>query len=86
MFFDKHVAVLNLDLRTRLYKDVYLSLQGGAVREGSDFEDFISGPHGLSLGAAGELGYDSVIGPVKASLHWSDIAGWGAYLSVGFDF
>ena len=86
MFFDKHVAVLNLDLRTRLYKDVYLSLQGGAVREGSDFEDLISGPHGLSLGAAGELGYDSVIGPVKASLHWSDIAGWGAYLSVGFDF
>ena len=37
-------------------------------------------------GAALELGYDSVVGPVKANVHWSDFIGLGAYVSVGFDF
>jgi hypothetical protein len=38
------------------------------------------------LGFCGELAYDSLIGPVRARLQWSDFRGWSAYVGVGFDF
>ncbi len=33
-----------------------------------------------------EAAYDTVVGPVKFNLHWSNIHKWGAYISLGFDF
>ena len=36
----------------------------------------------LGLGAA----YDTVVGPLKLNVHWSNIHKWGAYISLGFDF
>lgn len=33
-----------------------------------------------------EAAYDTFAGPVKFNLHWSNLQGWGAHLSLGFDF
>ena len=33
-----------------------------------------------------QAAYDTIIGPVKLNVHWSNTQGWGAYLGVGFDF
>ncbi|MBR1632808.1 MAG: patatin-like phospholipase family protein [Bacteroidales bacterium] len=83
-----HALVLNLDLRANIFKNTYLSLQGGYIKEGAaldpEFEAAALRP--TYYGAALELGYDSLVGPVKANVHWSDFIGLGAYVSVGFDF
>ena len=41
-------------------------------------------PDCWALGA--EAAYDTIVGPFKFNLHWSSFQGWGAYLSLGFDF
>ncbi len=83
-----HALVLNLDLRANIFKNTYLSLQGGYIKEGEHldpkFEAKAMRP--TYYGAALELGYDSIIGPIKANVHWSDFVGIGAYVGVGFDF
>ena len=38
------------------------------------------------LGAALELAYDSLVGPVRVRLQWSDFRGWSGYVGIGFDF
>ncbi len=80
------VAVLNLDFRARLAKNFYSSLMAGYMMDcdglPSSFKEL--GP--TYLGFCGELAYDSLIGPVRARLQWSDFRGWSAYVGVGFDF
>ena len=41
-------------------------------------------PDCFAFGA--EAGYDTIVGPIKFNVHWSNFQGWGAYLSLGFDF
>ena len=78
--------VLNLDLRARIFKDTYATLQGGLLSDNDDLPtewEYLSPTY---LGAAAELAYDSLIGPVRARLQWSDFRGWSAYVGIGFDF
>ncbi len=41
-------------------------------------------PECWAVGA--EAAYNTIVGPFKFNLHWSNFQGWGAYLSLGFDF
>ena len=41
-------------------------------------------PGGWGLGL--EAAYDTIGGPIRLGLHWSDRQGWGAFLTLGFDF
>ena len=78
--------VMNLDLRARLFKDVYLSAQGGYIKDSPHFLISMKGLAPSIWGAALELGYNSIIGPVKAKVQWCDKTGLGAYMGIGFDF
>jgi len=78
-------SVLNLDFRAQLDKNFYASLLGGYFTDCdvvTSFREFAP----TYVGVAGELAYDSLIGPVRARLQWSNFRGWSAYIGVGFDF
>jgi len=66
--------------------NLYVSAMAGALQYdnsvGSLVRDLRPDVWALGLGAA----YDTVVGPVKFNLHWSNIHKWGAYISLGFDF
>lgn len=80
------VMVLNLDLRARLAKNLYTTLQGGYFNDNDGMPNELRDLKPTYVGIAGELAYDSLIGPVRARLQWSDYRGWSAYVGVGFDF
>ena len=83
---EKSCMVINLDIRANIFKNTFLSLQGGYIwtdRE-LDFKTLDLSPK--YYGAAVELGYDAFIGPVKAKVQWSNFLKWQAYVSTGFDF
>lgn len=86
MPLENFAVVLNLDLRARLMKDVYLSAQGGYIKDSPHFLLSMKGLSPSVWGAALELGYNSIIGPVKAKVQWSDREGLAAYMGIGFDF
>ena len=83
---DDYAYDLTLDLRARLADNLYASVKGGLVQGTTGFsamfKEFVPDIWGVAL----ELGYDSVAGPLKGSVMWSDITGLGAYLSLGYDF
>lgn len=81
-----HVAVANLDLRFKASKNLYLSAQGGYVRDGQNFSDLVSSFKPSMYGFAGVLGYDTIVGPLQFAVRWSDRIGWKVYASIGFDF
>jgi NTE family protein len=83
------LAVGGADIRFKLFKNNYLS---GVFNYAATFDDFndiskwgsqVSDYFGCGL----QYVYNSIIGPVKANIHWSSYNHRvGAYLSVGFDF
>jgi len=83
---DDYSLVGNLDLRAAVAKNTYVSLQGGYVKSAANFKDMISDLSPTFYGFALELGYDSILGPIKANVHWSDFMGIGTYFGLGFDF
>ncbi len=80
------LALLRLDARVRILKNHYVSLMGNA---GYTFDGFNeSAAKGDWLGGVG-LGYayNSIVGPLKATLHWSNLSKKvGFYLSLGYNF
>lgn len=83
-----HAAVANADLRVRISDNFYVSALGGWWRSAYTLPDMFSEERSSScLGAALELGYNTVVGPLRANMNWSSITGGpGFYLSLGFDF
>lgn len=82
------MTVVDLTFRLRVAKSLYASLKLAGIKEGDDVENFLFIDKNLFHSAAAlELGYDSIVGPIKANVHWDSITGKpGVYLSVGFDF
>ena len=84
---DDYAVVLGLDFRANIYKNTYLSLQGGYIKDAPEILGVFNKPLQPShYGVALELAYNSIIGPVKLTGQWCDFSGYGAYLGVGFDF
>ena len=83
---EDYAMIINLDLRARLAKDFYFSLLGGYFNDNKSLPNQWKELKPTYLGLAGEIAYDSLIGPVRARLQWSDYRGWSAYVGVGFDF
>ena len=79
-------TVLNVDFRAQLAKSFYASMMAGYFTDCDHFPTSFRHIAPTYLGLAGELAYDSLIGPVRARLQWSDFRGWSAYVGVGFDF
>ena len=76
---------MRLDARYRLFSNHYVSLMGNVAY---DFDSFQNVTEGTWLVGAG-LGYayNSIAGPLKAIVHWSNITrSVGVYLSFGYNF
>ena len=84
-FRRNNIVVLRMDLRYELARNNYLTGMFNYARDFDSFRMFESGQDtwGGGLGYA----YNSVVGPIKAVVHWSSMTRKvGAYVSVGFDF
>ncbi|MBR5703269.1 MAG: patatin-like phospholipase family protein [Bacteroidales bacterium] len=78
--------VLNLDFRACIANKMYASLLAGLFNDNDALPNTFREILPTYWGVAGELSYDSIIGPVRARLQWSDYRGWSAYIGAGFDF
>lgn len=84
---DRHTAVLNLYLRFNPVKNLFFSAIGGYIKTEEDFRDMMTEYRPDYFGAGLEVGYNTIAGPVKANVHWSDMnRKVGFYISMGLDF
>lgn len=82
-----YAIVLDAELRAMLAKNVYLSARAAALKDADKFEEIYQDFTPTALGAALELSYKTLLGPLKAVVHWSDLTdNIGLYLSFGYDF
>ena len=66
----------------------YLSGIVNVGNASSDIPSFVDPKYSTPLFGAGvEYAYNSIVGPIRADLHWSNITrSVGFYLSLGYDF
>jgi len=83
---ENFAMVLNLDLRARVAKNFYTSLMAGYFTDDPALPTSFHQLAPTYYGGALELAYDSLIGPVRARVQWSDFRGWSGYVGIGFDF
>ena len=66
--------------------NLYVSALAGAMQYDNKFvslvKDLRPDVWAFGVGAA----YDTIVGPIKLNVHWSNIHKWVAYISLGFDF
>lgn len=83
-----NLALANIDFRFKVAKNFYASLIGGIAQEFNhlrELDNIKSSPR--FFGAGAEIAYNSILGPLKFNVHWSDFNHrWQAYFSAGFDF
>lgn len=84
-FMRRHLAVLRLELRQRLFPDVYLS---GVVNYAYSIDNMLNMSNSQKACGLGiQLSYDTTLGPLSISGHWSDLHHrFGAYFSLGVEF
>ena len=82
------LAVARTDFRFRLMKNNYLTAIANYALSADEPAMFYSQDDYIdAIGVGLQYTYHSIIGPISANLHWSDVTGKvGAYISVGFDF
>ena len=84
-FRRNNLVVLRTDLRCEFLRNNYLTATFNYSRDFYSFRQFETGVdlYGCGLGYA----YDTVVGPLKAIVHWSSMTRKvGFYASLGFDF
>ncbi len=79
------LTVFGLDMRLRLARNHYLT---GIVNYARDANSFKEYGEGLGyFGAGVEYAFDTIFGPIKGNIHWSNITNKvGVYLSAGYNF
>ena len=79
------MTMARLDMRFRIMKNHYMTGVVNYVRDGDCFKDYLVGPG--NLGAGIEYAFDTIFGPLKANIHWSDMTDKvGFYISAGYNF
>lgn len=79
------LTVFRTDFRYRIAKNHYVT---GILNYARDCDHFVHYVDGLGyFGAGVEYAYDTIFGPIKANVHWSNITNKvGLYLSAGYNF
>lgn len=79
------LTVFRTDYRFRIARNHYIT---GIVNYARDCDHFRNYAEGLGYFGAGiEYAYDTIFGPLKANVHWSNLTGRvGVYLSAGYNF
>ena len=82
------IGIARVDLRFKLARNNYLTAIANLGVEAPRLRDVFYNESLSTLSGFGlEYAYNSIIGPIRLNVHWSDrIHRLGAYFSVGFDF
>lgn len=84
---DDKMVMARTDFRVRLSKNNYLSAVVNVMKSSDKISKELLWAGDTILGAGVEYAYDSIIGPIKFDLQWSDYTSRAcAYISLGFDF
>ena len=87
MLTDNYLASAEAALRLRFGKNLFTTFQAGAFKSEDTIRSFIDLQNKLVLGAAFELGYKTIAGPLRLDVRWNDMTKTvGAYVSFGYDF
>ena len=79
------LTMFGMDFRFRIHKNNYITGILNYVRDCDHFNNYLNGLG--HFGAGIEYAYDTIFGPIKANIHWSDMTGKvGFYISAGFNF
>jgi NTE family protein len=85
------LTMAGMDFRFRLARNHYLTGIVNYVRDCDHFDTYLQGPG--HFGAGIEYAYDTIFGPLKANVHWSDLTHdqsksgkFGFYISAGYNF
>ena len=81
-----YVVNATAGMRFTLVPNLHLSALAGLLFYDNSVSGLVSSlvPETFALGV--EAAYSTIAGPVRFNFHWSNLQGWGAYFSVGFDF
>jgi NTE family protein len=79
------LTVFRTDYRFRLMKNHYVTAIVNYARDCDDFRSYVEGLG--YFGAGLEYAYDTIFGPFKLNVHWSNLSkSVGVYLSAGYNF
>ena len=81
-----YLASASAALRFQLTEPIFVSALAGVFYDDDKIPGLFSSarPDGWGLGI--EAACNTIGGPIRLGLHWSDRQGWGAQLTIGFDF
>ena len=74
------------ELRINPLRNLYLSALGGVIITDDKPLALLKNPLPDVFAFGAEAAYDTIVGPVRLSVHWSNAFHWGAHMSLGFDF
>ena len=82
------IGIARADLRWQMGSNLYMTAMANLGAEATSLEKvFYNEPMSTLAGYGLELAYNTIVGPIRFNVHWSDrIHRVGAYFSVGFDF
>ena len=82
-----HLASVEVDFRANIFKNFFASTKVGVFKTANTIKEEMSSFKPTAYGVALEAGYNSIVGPVKVNVHWSDLTkSVGTYISFGYDF
>lgn len=80
---ERILTTVDLELRFKVGKKIYLSAIGAAMHDGSSLKEMADPVYAAGL----QFGYNSKFGPIMANLHWnSSFNKVGFYFGIGYDF
>lgn len=82
------LGTTGINLRRRFGKQHYFTLSAQVLHESQEIIEFFgSETSNTFYGFAFEYAYKSILGPIRANIHWSDISkSLGFYIGLGLDF
>lgn len=84
-YMRNHLGIARIDMRYEVAPDHNIILMGNAAYNFDSFKALGEGQFVWGIGAG--YGYNSILGPIKAQVYWSNFTKKvGAYLSVGYNF
>jgi NTE family protein len=79
------LTIFRTDYRFRIARNNYITAMVNYARDCDTFRNYAVGLG--YFGAGIEYAYDTIFGPLKANVHWSNLTGRvGVYLSAGYNF
>ena len=80
------MTAFSLEFRANPFRNTYISAVGAYLKDADTLYEALENLAPTMWAAGLEAAYNTVAGPLKARLSWSDRCGWNFYVSFGYDF